>query len=399
MLRSALRRVGLAVALVLSVAAVSARAQVLLEDDFSVLDAGLANGEIVGVEDNTLYIDLTAEHWWDPLYQSVLFENVDASVKARVPDPQGEMGHMAGLVFWALHADEFYVLQISDSGTFAVARATPERWSYPISWRETDALKVEPGEWNELRVVTLGRKATVYINDKEVGSFKGRPPEGGSLIGFYGQVGSEDARIEFSDFKAVTPAEVPDKEDVDPSVILADNFEMLDPGWGSETGWFGVKDGAMFIQFDPNQSFMPVYAADVVEDVDITVKVKSSIPDGGLNSGRAIAFWVVDPSEDFWLFEIYDNKNVAVFRRVKDRWLKPMSPKQAPNADDIDLAGGNTELRVVIQGRKVTCYVNGVDCGTIQGQPPEGGSYFGLYGESDATAVTHMFYDFQARIP
>jgi hypothetical protein len=47
----------------------------------------------------------------------------------------------------------------------------------------------------------------------------------------------------------------------------------------------------------------------------------------------------------------------------------------------------------------VTCYVNGVECGTLQGQPPEGGAYFGLYGESDATAVTHMFYDFKARMP
>ncbi len=389
-----------AAALLPSLPAASAQEEeVLLEDDFSQLDAGLANGEMVKVENNVLSINLTAEHWWDPLYQSMLFDNADATVKVRLQDPLGGIGETAGLVFWAANGDEFYVLQISDSGTFSVARATPDKWTNPIPWRASDVLKTEPGEWNELRVKTVGRRATIFVNGEEIGTIKGRPPEGGSLMGFYTSVGSEDSKGEFSEFKVVLPPDtaVAEEED-DPSVLYADDFQTLDPGWGSDMGWFGVKDGAMFVQLDPQQSFTPLYRADVFGDVDVSANFKSSVADGGLNCGRAIVFWATDSSTDFWIFELYDNKNIAIFRKSKDRWLKPMPPQQAPDEANIDLAAGVT-LRVVTQGRRATVYVNGVECGTIQGQPPEGGAYVGLYGESDATAVTHTFSDFVVKQP
>ena len=397
MCRKLFSRVAAALALAACLTAGASAQEVLLEDDFSELDPSLANGSVVGVEDNMLYIQLTAEHWWNPLYQAMLFEDIDMTTKVRLPDPSGEVGHIVGVVFWARNSDDFYVLEISDSGTYAVAHSTPERWTFPISWRSTDALKTEPGEWNELRVVASGRRATVYINGQQLGSFKGNPPDGGSLVGFFTQVGSEDARGEFSSMRIVEgPAGK--EEDDDPNVYLADDFSMLDPGWGSERGWFGVKNNHLFIEFDPNQSYTALHEANVVQDADITVKVKMIDGNPDAVCGGAIAFWATNATQDYWIFELYDNGNFGVYRRVKDRWLTPLSARAAPPEAKIDFSQP-IELRVVTSGRKATFYINGVEVGSIMGQPPKNGFMFGLYGESGDAALTHEFSDFVARKP
>lgn len=402
MSRLQVRRVFLAVAAALLVAAAApARAQedVLLEDDFSTLDSALEFENFVTVKDNVLSIQRPANSLLRVEYQSILFENVDLTAKVRLADPTGETGAATGVIFWAKDYTDYYVVEISDAGTFCVARETPQRWLYPIAWRTTDALKTEPGEWNDVRVVAVGSHATISINGQEVGMIRGRAPDGGGLIGFYAEAGSEETTLDYSALKVVAPPEAADAGEIeDPSVIFADKFESLDPGWGAEQGWFGVKDGHLFVQFDPKQSYTALYRAEAVEDVDATVKVKVNDGDDEAVSGGAITFWATDPNADFWQFELYDNGNIGVFRRVKDRWLTPMAVKAAPAEAHVDPAGTN-ELRVVTKGRKATFYLNGVEVGTINGQPPKGGSFFGLYGESGDSAVTVEFSDFVVKKP
>jgi hypothetical protein len=372
---------------------------VLFEDDFATLDSGLEYENFVSVKDNVLSIERPASSVLRVEYQSVLFENVDLTAKVRLADPMGETGAAAGLIFWAKDYTDYYVLQISDSGTFCVARETPQRWLCPIAWRTTDALKTEPGDWNELRVVAVGNHATISINGEEVGKIKGRAPDGGGVIGFYAEGGSDETTLEYSALKAVAPPESAAPAEVDdPSVIVADTFETLDPGWGAEQGWFGVKDGRLFVQFDPKQSYTALYRAEAVDDIDATVKVKVNDGNDDAVSGGAITFWATDPTADFWQFELYDNGNIGVFRRVKDRWLTPMAVKAAPAEARVNPAGPN-ELRVVTKGRKATFYLNGVEVGTINGQPPKGGSFFGLYGESGDAGVTVEFSDLVVKKP
>jgi len=56
-----------------------------------------------------------------------------------------------------------------------------------------------------LRVVTKGRQATAYINDKEVATFSGQPPPGGGCIGLYGQSGKSQNIWQFSNLKVTSP--------------------------------------------------------------------------------------------------------------------------------------------------------------------------------------------------
>jgi hypothetical protein len=306
---------------------------------------------------------------------------------------------MAGVVFWGLNADEFYVLQFSDSGTYSVAHATPERWTFPITWRDAEGLTTEPGEWNDLRIVTVGRRATVYINGNELGSFKGRPPAGGGVVGYFAQMGEEDGQAEFSALKIVEPpAGALGAAPEDPNVILSDDFTSFDPGWGSETGWLGVKDGHMFIQFDAQQNFTALYQSETFSDVDATVKLKMIDGKDDAFCGGAITFWATDASTDFWQFELFDSGQFGVFRRVKDRWVPAIALQAPPEAAKVDMSGEN-ELRVVTAGRKATFYINGVEVGTIMGQPPKENWFFGLFGESGDAAVTHEFSDLVIKDP
>jgi hypothetical protein len=55
-------------------------------------------------------------------------------------------------------------------------------------------------------VVTKGNQATIFINGKEVVSFAGKPPEGGSVIGFRACSGPEGSNsVAFSNFQVVQP--------------------------------------------------------------------------------------------------------------------------------------------------------------------------------------------------
>lgn len=401
MLRMPFGRVvlSLAAAAILSCSASLHAQEVLLEDDFSSLDPSLKNEGIVSIADNVLSIKLTKGHWWDPIYSAMLFEDADISAKVRLPDPTAEMGAAAGIVFWALNGDDFYLLQFSDSGTCSVARATPEGWTYPMSWRNTEALKIDPEEWNDLRIVTVGRRATVYLNGEKLGTFKGRPPAGGGVVGFYASAGTEDAQADFSALKVTEPpADALGAEPDDPNVILSDNFEMLDAGWGVEAGWFGVKDGHLFIQFGAKEQYNALYMSEQFTDIDVAVKVKMVDGKDDAYCGGAITFWATDASTDFWQFEMYDNGNFGVFRRVGDQWRDVMKLQAPLEAAKFDPTGAN-ELRVVTVGRKATFYINGVEVGTLMGQPPKEKWYFGLFGEAGDAPVTHEFSEVVVKDP
>src|SRR5437763_1698689 len=85
-----------------------------------------------------------------------------------------------GLVTWAKDYSEFTCVAVTDSGNLGAFSVLPTGSVTKISWRQLESLKKGADDWNQLRVVTVGKRATVYLNEKKVGSFKGKPAEGGS---------------------------------------------------------------------------------------------------------------------------------------------------------------------------------------------------------------------------
>jgi hypothetical protein len=180
--------------------------QVLYEDNFATLDpAWGTTSEKQSVKDGKLVVQPEVNSSWTVINQGNIFEDMDACVKvtmAKSDDPAWG----GGLVFWSKDYNDYYYLLITGDGQFSIKRWVNGRTLTPVDWRENAAIKKGIGEWNQLRVVTKGNQATAYINDTEVITFKGQPPQGGGFVGVRGS-STDKAPIvwEFSDLKVTKP--------------------------------------------------------------------------------------------------------------------------------------------------------------------------------------------------
>jgi hypothetical protein len=197
----------MAMAVVLLAVTAGVAGKVLFEDKFTSLDPSWgAPGPIMGVKDGKLIITPEKNTSQTILNQANVFPNDgEASFAlAYVKAPAPTWG--SGLVFWAKDYTEYYAVLINSEGWFAVQRYVAGRYLLPVAWRESDAIKKGEGAENQVKVLTKGNKATVFINGKEVISLTGQPPQGGSLIGFKVASGPEGANsVAFSNFQLVEP--------------------------------------------------------------------------------------------------------------------------------------------------------------------------------------------------
>ena len=384
---------------VLCGSAAAADPEVLFEDDFSILDPVFGEArEDIGVKDGVLKKVVESGFWWRIFYQSALLEDADIRVKVRLNSPDAEQGASIGVGFWAKDSDDFYRMAISDSGTFTIAhlvgKTGPDGYDYNedtfVPWKSSDAIKKGAGEWNEVRVVLVGRRAKFYINGTEVASIRGNPPAGGSLLGLYRQGGSQGSTGEFSALKVVTPPPSSEPAD-DPNVLIADDFSYFDPSWGSATGDLGVKDGAFFIKNEAGyQTFRLNSPVRITGDFDASFKVKVTDGNESSISGAGLQFWVLNNDGwDYWLVEVMDTGGVGVYRYAKTRWLNPFPVKPIPGFD----AKGWTEVKVEVRGRRINVVANGHQMATVAGQTPSGEFQFGLYSESGKEAASVGEFD------
>ncbi|HSE83223.1 MAG TPA: hypothetical protein VLB01_01585, partial [Thermodesulfobacteriota bacterium] len=126
-------------------------------------------------------------------------------VKLTLAKSDEPAGASAGLLFWAKDYGEYYYAYLINGG-LTVARWIGGRWLYPVSLRENAAIKKGLGETNQLRLVTKGAQATLFVNGTEIVSFKGQPPQGGSLVGLRGESSANSPAVwEFSGLKITKP--------------------------------------------------------------------------------------------------------------------------------------------------------------------------------------------------
>jgi hypothetical protein len=203
----------LAVALVMAMAVLclavtaSPAGKTLFEDKFTSLDPAWGKaGATMKLKDGKIVITPERNTTQTILNQGSVFPNdMEAGYAmtfVRAPAPIWG----SGLVFWAKDYDEYYALLINPQGWFAVQRFVADRYLLPVAWRESEAIKKGYGVVNQVKVVTKENKATVMINGKEVISFHGQPPQGGSLIGFKVSSGPEgENAVAFADLQISQP--------------------------------------------------------------------------------------------------------------------------------------------------------------------------------------------------
>jgi len=197
----------MAMAMVFLAVTAGLAAKVLFEDKFTTLDPswGVPSANL-SAKDGKLTI--TPDKGMTNTYlnqANILPNDMEASYTESFVKG-GDPTYGSGLVFWAKDSDSWYCLQINDNGWFAVQRYTSGRYLLPVAWREDASLKKGEGAENQVKLVTKGNQATISINGKEIISFAGQPPEGGSLIGFRASSGPAGQNsVAFSNLQMVQP--------------------------------------------------------------------------------------------------------------------------------------------------------------------------------------------------
>ena len=196
---------GLAALLLLVTAAWAGKT--VFEDKFANLDPAWGSpGPIMNVKDGKFVITPEKNTTQTILNQANIIPNdMEASYALTfVQAPAPTWG--SGLVFWAKDYDEYYAVLMNAQGWFAVQRHVAGRYLLPVAWREAEVIKKGAGAENQVKVTTKGNQAAVAINGKEVISFNGQPPEGGSLIGFKVASGAEGGNSAgFANLKIIQP--------------------------------------------------------------------------------------------------------------------------------------------------------------------------------------------------
>jgi hypothetical protein len=184
------------------VASAFGQPEVLYEDNFERLDPGWGEStELVSVHDGHLEIRPKMGTSQAVQHQGIVVEDGCVSVTVKLVRDDGRV-QASGLIFWGTDYQSYYVVDITPDGRYAVTRWAKGRWLYPVSYRRTEAVKRDYNQENEIRVMTKGNIATVFINGTEVISIKGQPPKGGGLIGLYAESGAGEPTVaDFSHLK------------------------------------------------------------------------------------------------------------------------------------------------------------------------------------------------------
>ncbi len=156
---------------------------VLYEDDFTNLDPSWGTpGDILSVKEGKLVLKPALNTTQSVLNQSNVFD--DADIQVEVTLSAGDPIVAGGLIFWAKDYTNFYCLCIDANGSFKISHFVTDRWLNPVGWTESDAINKGVGQVNKLRIVTKGRQATAFINDKQVITTNGQPPQGEDALAF-----------------------------------------------------------------------------------------------------------------------------------------------------------------------------------------------------------------------
>jgi glucose/mannose transport system substrate-binding protein len=179
---------------------------VLYEDDFTNLDPSWGTpGDILSVKNGNLLLKPAVNTTQSVINEANVFEDADIQLSVRLSS--GDPSIPGGLIFWAKDYTNFYCFSIAADGSFKISHFVMDRWLTPVGWTANSAINGGIGQVNKLRVVTKGRQAIAYINDKEVITINGQPPQGGGCVGISGG-SAQDAQNtwEFASLRVINAA-------------------------------------------------------------------------------------------------------------------------------------------------------------------------------------------------
>jgi hypothetical protein len=181
-------------------------------------------------------------------------------------------------------------------------------------------------------------------------------------------------------FVAIAPLFLPDLANAcgNGAVQFADDFKTPDVGW-IHNDQVKIGSGAITLMPVANRQETAYNNTYIFSDADICAQIKLNDFTKPEQLGGGLMFWIADLN-NYYVFNIRPDGVWYIERQVGGRWIKINSG----NSDVIKKAIGNlNEVEVRLSGNAGTGYVNGTKVATFNGQPPQGGGFFGVDAESE----------------
>lgn len=160
-------------------------------------------------------------------------------------------------------------------------------------------------------------------------------------------------------------------------VLYEANFNSLDSAFGEPSNQIHAEQGTLTLEPTPDTHYYAMNQGMLFDDMTASVDVKVAKAGAPLvNCG--LVFWGKGSSDYYWFYVLSDGR-FGVVRQVNGRWVYPVASRANPAIK----SGANVvnQLQVVTAGNHATLSINGVQVASIQGQPPEGGSFIGVAAE------------------
>jgi hypothetical protein len=158
-----------------------------------------------------------------------------------------------------------------------------------------------------------------------------------------------------------------------------DKFAALDEGWDNDGNYLHVEHDKLVQQSaKPHWSWLNLYKAKFFDDMDASVDVHLVEGKDG-DAAAGFAFWAPD-EQNHYSVRINSYGKAAMIRCIKGRYLVPVTWREVDLLKKGPDAVNN--LRVVTLGDSITVFINGKEWKTIKGEPPQGGGFIGVTGET-----------------
>ena len=228
-------------------------------------------------------------------------------IPGQIKTPDGT----AGVIFWSVNNDNYYVAQIMPDGTYTIDRKFAGTWISLVPRTPNEHIARGANAVNEVGIVLADNLGALFINKAKVQEFRGQPPTGGASIGLHAE--SETALADdwrFLDIVVMDngkskPVVLPpspsgptiaDCRPINPG-DFQDTFTKPDPGWGLGDPATFYIDSQLSLKPDEDAGLKALYLPLFFKNVTLCATVKfpnqavdlgEDAPNGGL------AFWASD---------------------------------------------------------------------------------------------------------
>jgi hypothetical protein len=180
---------------------------ILFQDSFERLQPTWGEAsDFFKVVDGQLEIAPAADSYQWAANSANLYDDIDMCVTMTTIEEVDAVEAKAGLIFWYVDVNNFYVFELAPNGMASVWRRQRGKWLAQVNWRDAEGANKGNGAINELRVTTVGSDASFYVNGNEFEELEGSPPENGQQVGlFAASPPSAPARFGFDNLKVTKP--------------------------------------------------------------------------------------------------------------------------------------------------------------------------------------------------